>query len=144
MWKGKVDEQTIEMFLDKIFELHGCSVFDFERYMMDVACGSADIPKFGDVCESCREECHEDCEWCDELEERIDETQSLIRDLKDQRDEEKKEKETAIQQRNEAVTKYHALKNNAVLFSPDDLKDIVPEYEQKLQGRYFDDDDIPF
>jgi hypothetical protein len=138
MWKGKVDEQLIEMFLDKIFELLGNSPYDFERYLLDVACGDKDIPRHGDVCDACRSECHEDCEWCDDLEERLKDTIT-------ERDEAVTERDEAITERDKAITKYHALKENAILFSPDDLKDILPEYEQRLQGRIWDDDDeIPF
>lgn len=156
LWKDAVGQDVIEMFLDKIFELKGCSVYDFERYLMDVACGQVDVPRTGDICDSCREECPEDCSYLKdlegELEDKIDETESVISNLKEERDSEKEDKEAAMEQRDVAIAKYHALKENAVLFSVDDLKDILPEYEQRMKidvndrdmWGMDDDEEIPF
>lgn len=141
-WK-EISEETISLFLNKLFEKCDNSTYKMERCMMNLACNNL-------ISDGLEPEC--DCEDCEiienlendlqektnylstiieELEEEKRELKEECDELKEECDELKKENKTLIQERDH-------LKKNSILFSMEYFKPMpdIPTYE--------DDDEIPF
>jgi len=149
-WK-EISDETISLFLNKLFEKCDHSTYKMERCMMNLACNNL-------ISDGLEPECDcEDCEIIKNLEKDLKEETNYLsniinelevekRELKEERDELKEDIINLTQENKMLIEKNKHLKDNSVLFSMEDfssnpLKDAFdPDPIEYIDN----DDEIPF
>lgn len=149
-WK-EISEETISLFLNKLFEKCDNSTYKMERCMMNLACNNL-------ISDGLEPECDcEDCEIIENLENDLQEKTNYLstiieeleeekRELKEECDEIKEDIINLTQENKMLIEKNKHLKDNSILFSMEDfssnpLKDAFdPDPIEYIDN----DDEIPF